>query len=346
MRQPVLVISSRIMPHESGVIANLAKTISEAAHRKNEPHLNAEDHRRLVDEFAVELRMTMEARFNQPVLPTNRETSVVTITERKTAALFFDRVWQSPVMEPIPREIGFYGASDAEILLSARALVAGGGEIDLLQNVDVSPLAEIFSLLDPGDEDETYLRVLALAFEKKTGISVIPMYDSLSMSLVEYKPGDRRTLLASVANMDVIDDARLTWEQVREIRKDNRSIGQVRALRHWLDTEMVGKPLPFVTDELAKRLEDYRWGLKKHGIKTVTGSLQSILDPKFLSATAVASTGIGFGFGHGAAAVVAALAVSGKVLLSVVEKFVDLEDVRRSSGSEIAFIHDVSNKTK
>jgi hypothetical protein len=50
---------------------------------------------------------------------------------------------------------------------------------------------------------------------------------------------------------------------------------------------MVSKPTSYISDEIACRLDRYEWALKKHGIQTVTGTIATTLDSKFLA-------GVGF----------------------------------------------------
>lgn len=62
------------------------------------------------------LASVIEDRFGSPVLPNPGESTAVTFDCPRTAALFFDRIWQPPVVDPsVPRDVLFYGATEAEI---------------------------------------------------------------------------------------------------------------------------------------------------------------------------------------------------------------------------------------
>ncbi len=167
------------------------------------------------------------------------------------------------------------------------------------------------------------------------------MYKSLSDSLEQYTIGDRRALIASLENLEVIDESMLSWAQVSQLREDEEAKRKIRTLRHWLDREMVGKPIPFVTDAIGEKLESYKRSLRKHGIRTVTGSIKSILDFKFLVPTTAATAITGLGIGPDWAAALAAIVVTGKVAVTATEKFLDFDEVRNGDGAEVAFIHDL-----
>jgi hypothetical protein len=115
---------------------------------------------------------------------------------------------------------------------------------------------------------------------------------------------------------------------------------------HWLDKEMVGKPRSFIEDEVACRVHDYEWALKKHGIQTVLGNLSSVLEPKALAASAAAVAGLSVA-GHsllGALAGVTLLA--GRVAVNIARVALDYEDTRRTSHPEILFVFELRKLAK
>lgn len=277
----------------------------------------------------------------KPVLPEPNESCVVAPDCPKTAALFFDRIWLPPNPR-LPEGIGFYGATDLEIWMTLIAQLPRS-KVDLISISVNSPLWDLVGKLDLDLplQISAVTRILASEIQNKLGSQVIPMYDSFASSMNEYKVGDKQAFLASIVNLEVIDEQKLTWTQVKEIREDDEALAKIRNLRHWFDSEMAGKPISFVTDAVGKKLDDYRWSLKKHGLSTVIGSLQSILDPKFMGAV----TGIGAivaAMANGEWAVATTgIAVAGKTVLSVGEKFLDLASARKGDGAEVAFINDV-----
>ncbi len=122
-------------------------------------------------------------------------------------------------------------------------------------------------------------------------------------------------------------------------------------MRNWLDTEMVGKSISYVSDAIATRLDGYEWALKKHGIETVTGAVSDLLDYRFLASAGsvvggLLAGGLWAGAGTGLAELVGAGIVIGKAAVSVVNKRVDLADRKRGEGSEVAFVHELKKLTK
>ena len=279
----------------------------------------------------------------RPLLPAPWETSVVTETNPKIAAIFFDRVWCLPTLDyryDIPDNVRFYGASDFEVILAAGIDKELGPFIDVHQEPYDSFLTSLG--LPPVETDlPKCLRAIVSMIQSTHGISTVPMYKSLSDSLEQYTIGDRRALIASLENLEVIDESMLSWAQVSQLREDEEAKRKIRTLRHWLDREMVGKPIPFVTDAIGEKLESYKRSLRKHGIRTVTGSIKSILDFKFLVPTTAATAITGLGIGPDWAAALAAIVVTGKVAVTATEKFLDFDEVRNGDGAEVAFIHDL-----
>ena len=163
---------------------------------------------------------------------------------------------------------------------------------------------------------------------------------------MEYKPGSDSALVAAISDLEIIDETKLTWSQVREVRKDKNSKTKLRKMRNWIDTEFSGKSVREVSDGISVRLEDYNWSIKKHGIETVTGTISELLDPKLLSATTVAATGLSLAAGEFWAGVGAAGILVTRAAVSVTQKLIDLKDRKRGQGSEVAFVHEIAKLAK
>jgi hypothetical protein len=254
---------------------------------------------------AEDLATIIEKRFGEPRLPEAAETVAVTLDNPKTGALFFDRLWYAPCMEDgPPNEVMVWGATDVEIW----------------------PIVIGLALAPPNP--------LSLRMRD-------PMYESADACVREYRVGETETIVTAVENLGIVNEARLDWQQVMDFRNDPDAKIRLRRMRHWFDFELVGKPMSYVTDAIATRLDDYEWALKKHGIETVTGSLSEVLDVRFLSAASAAMAGLAVAGGPSWAAIGAAGLLLGKATLSVTTKLVDLEDRKRGKGSEVAFIHEL-----
>ncbi|WP_020589287.1 hypothetical protein [Desulfobacter curvatus] len=160
----------------------------------------------------------------------------------------------------------------------------------------------------------------------------------------EYKPGDRDIIIASLNELQIVDENSLEWEQVIEFRKDKDARKKYRGFVHWLDKEMVGKPTPFIIDEIDERLEKYEWAIKKHGIKTVLGGLYSAVDLKSLLGSAVALGSLTL-IGQELLGQLAAIStITAKCAIKVATALVDIEDIKRGAGSEVAYAYEVKRK--
>jgi hypothetical protein len=283
-----------------------------------------------------------------PILPEVGQTCVVARTNFKTAAIFFDRLWVPPQYLDVPSDIRFYAATDFEIwaILLIRLRVQEKSTLEIGKIARNSPIADVVEKFGGPSDLNGAVRMMASGIQERLGSKVIPMYDSLEAFTHDYKMGDRRTLLASIQNLPVIDEDKLSWAQISDLRNDPVAVGKIRNLRHWLDSEMPGKPISFVTDAIGQKLDDYQWSIKKHGFSTVLGSLQSIVDPKFLAAVTGLGAVVGAMAGSETAVVTTALAVMGKTAISISERFLDLENARKGDGAEVAFINDVVRMQK
>jgi hypothetical protein len=141
-----------------------------------------------------------------------------------------------------------------------------------------------------------------------------------------------------------VDENALTWQQVLEFRSDPEAIRKYRRFVHWLEADMAGKDVAFITEEVAERLDDYSWAIRKHRLKTVYGSMSRLLDEKkLLAVTGLIAGGTisgvpTLGWSVGITTLV------GSVLVEIGKGLIDLEDARRGPGQEIAYVHDLRRK--
>lgn len=286
--------------------------------------------------------------------------------QEKIAALCFDRCWTFD-SERVPPEVGFFSGSDIELLITLRIITRvpmaitwgklGSPLFEILSD-DLKHFSEIRENLVPmlqdhylhiGATQDLARRFFAASLTAKTGCSVVPVYETNASFKSEYKMGDHGAIIASMSAIDLVDNEKLEWEQVLEFRRDVESRKAFRRFVHWLDKDMVGKPISVVTDEMGIKLELYRRAIKKHAIKTRLGIMESVVGSHSLissGATAVASASLTQDLFATAiaSATVATSVVLGKILISVQKSKLDLQDVLSGPGSEVAFVHDVVSK--
>jgi len=312
--------------------------------------------------LAVSLAHHLDTHFG-PVLPSSMETCAAAGSNSKTAALFFDRVWAPPNgggLE-VPPDILFFGGSEPEQFMAAANIIS--------KTYPVSDENFIRCLGDPLitkhirsafggrtdfsgiSEEKLGTKLLSDILFSIRGINVSPMFSDREQVDREFVAGNEECVFTAVSNLDVVNNDSLTWDQIREFRRDVDAKQKLRRMRNWLDTEMVGKPISYVSDTIATRLDDYEWALKKHGIETVTGTISDLLDYRFLASAGsivggLLAGGLWAGAGSGLAELTATGLVIAKTTVSLVNRRVDLADRKRGQGAEVAFVHELKKLTK
>lgn len=323
----------------------IASAFLEAAKHAN-PALNFDG--KSIEKLAVDIQSTW-----RPNLPERGESCAVAPQNPKTSALFFDRIWAPPVdyQDRPPDVVSFFGGSECELWMVLGAHIRDFSEFgsaeqrqeSLLQAISGSQLSKYTKQIhDPS----VVPRVFAEMMFKEAGIPVTPVFDTAARVENEFKPGHAESFLAVVDGIEIVDEQKLKWAQVIELRSDSEAKLKLRKMRNWLDSNFVGKPISFVSDSVAIKLDDYEWTLKKHGIETAQGALSDLLDSKLWIA---ASPAIGLMVANGAdwaAALTGIAVVAGKVSASVTKKWLDFEDRKRGQGSEVAFVHELKKLTK
>jgi hypothetical protein len=288
-----------------------------------------------------------------PKLPRAGESAAIAFDhDLKVASLFFDRVaYNLFEPDPPPDEIAMYGGTSGEIWPFILAM--------LLKEDDPDPASTMDTLIervlgDPTEfEDEvanlggtTPARVMCNAFYVAHGIVATPIYSSAESRDAEFQPGSSELVIAAIRNLNVANDEALTWKQVLEFRRDKEAAIKLRRLKNWLDRDMTGKPISFVSDAIATKLYDYEWAIKKHGIKTITGTISQLLDPKLLGTVAATAGGLLLAGQEFFAALAGAGILVGRAAVSITDKLVDLRDSERGPNAEVAFVHDIKRKGK
>jgi len=121
------------------------------------------------------------------------------------------------------------------------------------------------------------------------------------------------------------------------------SILKLRRFFNWVESELAGKTAVGIRDALSIRLEDYDRAIKKHGIKTLSGSvITTIKDPRLLVSVAT---------GFGAGSLGGGLEIGSTVALGVLGANVIVEAIKISTRfledkktNEIAYVHEINER--
>lgn len=232
------------------------------------------------------------------------ETCAVTYSDMfKRAALLFDRVlvpWFEVIYPEIPPPTEFLEVpEEVSFALSAEGVnYLDKLNHEYLEKINYSKFVEMY-----GDEAwkkefarehvRTLLRNTAFAANKQ-GVNAIPLYSSTEQFVHEYQQGESVAYQAILSNIPLVSDEDLHWKQVLDFRNDREAHWKYRALRAWLADTLSAKSVSEASDMIAKRLDDYEWALKKHGMTTINGVIKSILSSESLFAIIAGGSIAGF----------------------------------------------------
>ncbi|MCK4820793.1 hypothetical protein KA005_33820 [bacterium] len=278
------------------------------------------------------------------LLPSVNETAAITL-KPKTAALCFDRVWgtSDDVVSP---SIRCWGGTQVE-------LSGTGLAVDFNVKTNRAPIS---AMIGPEDKKLEMLRAgtdlgLASAFRRISksffgnhGTPLIPIFDFVKHRDQMYRQGNREVIITTLADLDIVDEEQLSWEQVMEFRADEEMRGKYKRLLRWLDKEMTGRSPSFIEDEIAQKFNDYQKALKKHGIRTIVGIVEEALDGKLI-AGATAATGTLNLAGHPTLGfLVGAGIVIGKVMIKLIQVKLDYDDIERGPNSEVSWVYEAKKQ--
>ncbi|MCX6539248.1 MAG: hypothetical protein NT151_10010 [Acidobacteria bacterium] len=171
------------------------------------------------------------------------------------------------------------------------------------------------------------------------GQDIVTVHDSTHARDAGCLKSAEPALLGILDGLRIVDERRLSWEMVEEFRADPEARRKYKRLLHWLRTSMASKSQREVEDEVGCRLEEYEWALKKHGIETLLGHIESVLDPRFLAPT-VGLGGIVGLFGEPLWGALSAGAVLlGRASLKVASYFLTREDIARRTNPEVSYVY-------
>jgi hypothetical protein len=338
----------RVMSARDGLIADVIECLS--------------DDERYPESAAAEIADALLERLPQICLPERGETAAVSLLRPKTAALCFDRVW-SPFANA-PPEVNIFGGTEHEIRLVS---------LQILQNIisktvdqygpDAGPFTMkqfIRSMFTMGaramdidrEAGEGFLRksvehlsrVFAKTLQSGCSVGATPIYASIDAQNTEYRPGNSEAIVAAFVKLGIVDEQSTAWSQVLEFRRDDEAKRKYRRMIRWLDSNMVGSTPVAIADELALRLEDYQWALRKHGLQTTLGSLSAILDARSLLSAAVAYTTLSFATDQLLASIAALGTLAATTSLHVGKALLNLEDIKRTTNPEVAFVYETKTE--
>lgn len=309
--------------------------------------------------------MTKQVKTEEILLPSKSESAAITL-KCKTAALCYDRIWwpsekHAPSDAIVPKSIRCFGGTPGELVLimpldnekiRTRQMEQLFQQLDGLEGLvtnlkkwlnEVGPSA---SVLEGESVFDSILRKIAKSFFNKHAIAMIPVYGSKNNRNHEYREGNHQTVVATLSNLEIVDEEQLTWKTVLDFRVDKEARQRYNRFLHWLDKEMVGKSQAFIEDEISQRLEDYERAIKKHGIKTVLGTVEEALDGKYLLGASGVAGSLTLAGHPTLGALAAGLLIGGKIGIKLIQTKLDFDDVERGPNSEISWVYEAKKLNK
>lgn len=323
------------------------------------------------DSFLNQLASLVAAMPYDPVPYNGGDSVCITFSKPKTAALCYDKIWFPFPL--IPRDMRYSDFGRAEIGIAPLLLNLLGSK-GLLKIDSNDPLNEIGKFFDTellqvlnerhqrgpastwkqtrGDLVTPSLQIFFrdLVFQENA-IHMTPVYETTHHWESDFSPKEAHsssnsisTVMAVLTNLEIVSEDSLSWDQIREFRKDTKAHRDYRRLLHWFDKELINQPYRFVEDEVSVRLDNYRSALKRHGINTVLGTVSDALDGKYLLG-ASAVTALGKFFDHPVWGAVAAgtLTVS-KVTVNLIQKWIKDNPDAHDRYRDVAYIYEVEKR--
>jgi hypothetical protein len=174
----------------------------------------------------------------------------------------------------------------------------------------------------------------------KFDLEVVNLFASHSVRDPRIRKGSSLAFQAALSQIPEVAEEELSWDQVCEFRKDSEAVRKYRALKMWLQSSVNAETLSEAEGIIALKLDEYEWAIKKHGLKTVTGALASIVSSDAL-VSITAGSGIAAIFHKPIWALISSGLIMGtKVGVWIAERRIDLHDIRYGPNSEVALIYE------
>lgn len=149
--------------------------------------------------------------------------------------------------------------------------------------------------------------------------------------------------LVTLSGIPIIDAARLTWDQIVEVREDSDARARLRRLRLFLHEHYAGKSQAFVEDDLLRRIDEFKDACKKHSLETKIAVMDTILSAKNLASATAATFLSGFVGGIGPAVSAATILEIGQVSLTLLKRRSMFKNLRDEN--ELSYVFHLQNKS-
>jgi len=255
----------------------------------------------------------------------------------KRAGLLFDRLHPADFSHEIPEEIHFYVPEAHNYFKQAQRKVLRR----FMKGLHPKPGYTAQQVADICRD--SYVQT-SVESHSRAGFYVLPVYDHQRQFLVDFPSGSSIVYQAALANLPDVIEETASWDQILDFRKDQDALRKYRALRLWLHNALLTRSVEEATDVICLKVEDYEWALRKHGFKTATGAISSILDWKGLTAIIGGSSLAAVMGGPIWSALTAGFITITRISVWVAERMIEKKEIERGEGAEVAVIYEAKKR--
>lgn len=100
----------------------------------------------------------------------------------------------------------------------------------------------------------------------------------------QFNDDRNRYFVLSLANLELVDANKLSWDKILEMRKDKDTMKALRNLRLFIYSNYVDKPESYIYDRISQIIDEYKTTVRKWGIDTIESSFtMAMSEKKFLA---------------------------------------------------------------
>ena len=127
-------------------------------------------------------------------------------------------------------------------------------------------------------------QMLCSPIHRRTGLPVCAFTASKTAHDGHLGNSVHQALALAFDSIPIIDESKLQWNQILEVRSDAEARTKIRRLVHWMEGELKGNSLEYLRDEIHLRMEDYMSASRKHGMEVSIGCIEAVMDWKAILA--------------------------------------------------------------
>lgn len=276
-----------------------------------------------------------------PIGPT--QSVALTFSYPRVAALFFDRVWAGVAVwdTEAPHEVLAKTAGDGMCLgMTFRSPRYDGKPV-------APTAAEVTAVIqhDIAATEENLRDAQRLTQDATSGNAAV-IYGSQDAFERRFQPGDYEVLALAISNLPFISESSLEWEQVLEVRSDEKARKSLRRFTNFADANFAGLSGADILYRLSERYADYKAALKKHGLAVTLGYLEILYDLRSTATAALSAAALHVvGLNDAMALLPGVSLVVGEAAVKVAKKKIDLAEKRETleeKNPEVAWLAQIA----